>query len=322
MGANDDTAQPEPRFDAAVPDTGYRWWYVDGISDDGKNGIVVIAFIGSVFSPYYFSARARGHGNPYDFCSINVGLYRQRGKLWAMTERDQGDVSQSATRFDVGPSSLRWEADQLIIDISERSTPFARRLVGRVVVKPQVLNDACFSLDPDGRHTWRPISPIARVEVDMDTPEWRWQGDAYFDTNYGIRPLEEDFLGWNWSRHSAASRASITYAADLVGGGRTSLALAFEPDGSVTHSDVPPEIRLPGTGWRIDRRTRSAVDVSVYRTLEDTPFYARSILQTSAGDKPSLVMHESLSLSRFKSGWVRRLLPFRMPRVRSKQSDS
>ena len=40
-----------PAFDQLVPNGGYLWWYVDGISDDGKHGITIIAFVGSVFSP-------------------------------------------------------------------------------------------------------------------------------------------------------------------------------------------------------------------------------------------------------------------------------
>ena len=32
---------------------GYVWWYVDALSDDGRHGLTLIAFIGSVFSPYY-----------------------------------------------------------------------------------------------------------------------------------------------------------------------------------------------------------------------------------------------------------------------------
>jgi hypothetical protein len=43
-----------PGFDATVGgDGGYIWWYVDALSDDGVHGLTMIAFIGSVFSPYY-----------------------------------------------------------------------------------------------------------------------------------------------------------------------------------------------------------------------------------------------------------------------------
>ena len=42
-----------PRFDAPVPAGGYSWWYVDALSDDGRHGLTIIAFLGSVFSPYY-----------------------------------------------------------------------------------------------------------------------------------------------------------------------------------------------------------------------------------------------------------------------------
>ena len=305
-----------PRFDVIVPDRGYRWWYVDGISDDGKDGIVIIAFIGSVFSPYYFRAKNQGNGVALDHCAINVGLYRQRGKLWAMTERDSAAVAQSADRFQVGPSAIHWDAGRLIIDICERSMPFAKKLIGQLIVEPEFLNPEAFSLDPAGHHHWQPVSPIGRIHVRMQSPDVDWSGAAYFDTNWGSRPLEEDFSGWNWSRHGDQGEASITYAADLLDGSSTGLALDFNADGGITRRDVPPEFKLPGTGWRIDRRTRSADPLSVDRTLEDTPFYARSLLRSPSN---RLIMHESLSLLRFRSGWVRRLLPFRMPRVTAKR---
>ena len=149
----------------------------------------------------------------------------------------------------------------------------------------------------------------------MRKPEHRWKGAAYFDTNCGSRALEDDFEGWNWSRHGSHNGASITYAATLLGGAESSLALRFDSSGSMEQVPVPPEVSLPGTGWRVARTTRAMQIPAVSRTLEDTPFYARSILEigSEAGGR-ELVMHESLSLSRFKSGWVRMLLPFRMPR--------
>ena len=49
-------------FDRPVTQGGYLWWYLDGLSDDGQWAITLIAFVGTVFSPAYFRARARSGG--------------------------------------------------------------------------------------------------------------------------------------------------------------------------------------------------------------------------------------------------------------------
>ncbi len=305
-----------PHFDVAVPRNGYRWWYVDGLSDDNRSGIVVIAFVGSVFSPYYFSARRRGHGDPEDHCAINVGLYRPSSKLWAMTERSRHSLARSDDRFQVGPSDLRWDGDKLEIRVRERSAPFARRVEGRIVVRPRLVNDRALALDAGGRHLWQPLAPLAHIDVDFRRPEWRWQGDAYFDTNAGQRALEDDFRCWNWSRSAHGDDTAITYAVTQTDGAERSFALRFAADGQLQQQEVPPSVPLPQTLWRVARETRSHCAATLARTLEDTPFYSRSLLSIADGDAARLYVHESLALDRFCAPWVRTLLPFRMPRVR------
>jgi carotenoid 1,2-hydratase len=49
--------------------------------------------------------------------------------------------------------------------------------------------------------------------------------------------------------------------------------------------------------------------------LEDAPFYARSLLDGGYGGQPAAIMHESLSLRRFRQPIVQAMLPFRMPRT-------
>jgi hypothetical protein len=85
-----------PNFTAPVGgDGGYIWWYLDAVSDDGKYGLTLIAFIGSVFSPYYAWS---GWKNPFNHCAINVALYRLDGAggRWAMTERRADQLDRSA----------------------------------------------------------------------------------------------------------------------------------------------------------------------------------------------------------------------------------
>jgi len=316
MSSTPATGQPAPRFDVEVPAGGYRWWYVDGLSADGEQGIVVIAFIGSVFSPYYFRARARGPADPEQYCAINVGLYRRRARRWAMTERSAAALERGVEWFRVGPSRLDWDGDRLRIDVRERAAPFAQRLEGRIVVRPAFLNLRAFALDACALHTWQPIAPAGEIDVEFTKPAVRWHGDAYFDTNAGARALELDFERWNWSRTGGAGRTSITYAVTTTAGDERALALEFAGDGACREVDVPPVVPLEMTGWRVARETRAHSIPSVVRTLEDTPFYARSVLQSPDHDAPT--MHESLSLARFRSAWVRTLLPFRMPRFASR----
>ena len=75
------------------------------LSDDGRAGLTIIAFIGSVFSPYYAFARRRGAADPEQFCALNVALYGPGGR-WAMTERSKRHVTRQPDRFAVGPSAL------------------------------------------------------------------------------------------------------------------------------------------------------------------------------------------------------------------------
>ena len=51
------------------------------------------------------------------------------------------------------------------------------------------------------------------------------------------------------------------------------------------------------------------------RTLEDAPFYARSVVSAKLLGEHVTLMHESLSLDRFRMPMVQAMLPFRMPRA-------
>ena len=103
-------------------------------------------------------------------------------------------------------------------------------------------------------------------------------------------------------RHFAAAKKIADWAARNDGGVET-----FAP---------PPTVSLAPTRWRIERRVGvepGHVPAAV-ATLEDTPFYARSIVMTRLLGQPVNAMHETLSLERFRSPWVQAMLPFRMPR--------
>ncbi len=215
----------------------------------------------------------------------------------------------------IGPSALHWRGDALQVQIDEVAVPWPSRLRGSLRLSPQVCLDEPHALDAGQQHHWRPIAPRARIEVDLPQPGLRWQGDAYFDSNFGVRPLEADFERWHWSRASlSAKRSAVLYDVTRSDGSAHSLALHFDAHGGSERFDAPPPAALPRSGWRVERATRSETPATVQRTLEDGPFYARSLLRAQLLGEPVLAMHESLSMRRFVSPWVQAMLPFRMPR--------
>jgi carotenoid 1,2-hydratase len=303
-------------FNLVVPPNGYVWWYVDALSDDGDNGLTIIAFIGSVFSPYYAFARRSGKADPLNHCALNVALYRKDGKRWAMTERARGRVARTVNSLLIGPSDLSWDGTSLTININEMSAPVPGRIKGRVRVHPSALTTQAFTLNPDGNHRWWPIAPSARVEVEMASPALRWQGEGYFDMNAGDAPIETGFSDWEWSRGALRDGAAILYEAQRRDGSRFDLAVTFDAQGNMQPFDAPALAPLARSGWRVNRSARTDDQARVVKTLEDAPFYARSVVATKLLGEKVTLMHESLSLDRFKMPVVQAMLPFRMPRRR------
>ncbi|MEL6547969.1 MAG: hypothetical protein AAFQ82_25310, partial [Myxococcota bacterium] len=141
-------------------------------------------------------------------------------------------------------------------------------------------------------------------------------GHGYLDSNWGSEPLQEGFTHWNWSRTGDERETYIHYDCHCPDGSSPSLALRFDALGRAEKIDAAPLHGLAPTGWRIARESRGPT--TVLNTLEDTPFYARSLIETQVGDVRRRGVHESLSLRRFAHPVVRLMLPFRMPRIRGR----
>ena len=71
-----------PNFNIDVPPNGYAWWYIDGIDPISGKAISIIAFIGSVFSPWY---KWSGRKVPQNNVCINVATYGPGGRFTMTT---------------------------------------------------------------------------------------------------------------------------------------------------------------------------------------------------------------------------------------------
>ena len=306
-----------PRFDQAVPPGAYLWWYVDALSDDGQWGPSIIAFVGSVFSPYYAWANKKQPANANDYCAINVALYTPNSKHWTMTERAQNAIQRTEHTFTIGPSHLHWENDVLTIKIKERVPLLGNKVEGTIKVYPDQLFNHVVALDDQGKHRWGPISPSARVEVSFAKPNLHWKGSAYFDSNEGDEAVSQSFSEWDWSRaHLRDGSTAVIYDVRQSNGAERIIASKFNLDGTVEPFTAPERVSLRKTGWGIKRNMRSEkpTAVELLNTYEDTPFYARSRIQSHLLGEEVISMHETLNVNRLKSNIVQLMLPWRMPR--------
>lgn len=233
-----------------------------------------------------------------------------------MTERSRDAISRKRDEFVIGPSRVDWDGESLTFRIDEVATPFPHRVEGVVRVYPSALTSKAFKLDAAGHHRWHPIAPCSRVQVDFRQPAMRWLGEGYFDMNDGDAPLERDFRSWEWSRADTHKGTIVSYDTIARDQDGAALAMRFDRTGAVEHLEPLAPTKLHSTGWRVARTARSDAQqpVIVARTLEDAPFYARSQLSGTLFGETADIMHESLSLDRFRMPIVQAMLPFRMPR--------
>lgn len=273
--------------------------------------------MGSVFSPTYFRARARQLvPQPERFCALNVALYRQGRKHWAFTEHPLTRVRRSRDRFELGRSHVAWEGDELVIRVGERSTGLGVPLRGTVRLRPHHRFDRAMPLDPAGRHHWWPVAPLSEIEVALDRPSLRFRGSGYHDTNFGREPLERGFSTWDWSRAELPEGTAVLYDPRPREGQGRLRGLLYRHDGRIEPLQVTERYVLPKTSWGVGRTTRADEGAAprVRRTLENTPFYSRSLVETALRGRSVTAVHESLSLDRFVHPVVQLMIPFRLRR--------
>jgi carotenoid 1,2-hydratase len=300
-------------MDAFVPQNGYRWIYVDCTSDDTEHTLVVIAMLGNVFSPAYRKARKRAGSegaNPLDFCTMNVALYNKSGQqVWALTETST--VSRSAVHLTIGKSTLALSGNTLLISIDEQAAKGSKVIRGTLEINLGERLDRSFDLNGDGKHTWTPIQPTARCKVFLQSPELNFSGAAYVDSNHGVEALEDGFTRWNWSRATSAEGVSwISYETESKNEKRA-LHL-FHAEGTLERVIAPAAIQRLSKGTYGLVSTGRIDSLESVQTLEDSPFYARSLVTGQIGSHTVTMVHEHVDLDRFAKSWVQFLIPFRM----------
>ena len=306
----------EPNFNLEVPPNGYAWWYIDGVEPNTGQAVSIIAFIGSVFSPWY---KWSGRKKPQNNVCLNIATYGKKGRF-AMTDRGDSALIQEAHKLTIGPSSLTWDQTEkkLVIEIDEISSlPFISKLKGTITLKPTGITDVELPLTKEGTHVWRPFAPTAEIDVDLNKPEWQWTGHGYFDANFGTRALEQDFDYWTWGRFPLKTGTSCFYDLELRNNEQYQFGFHFERDGIPSDiTDAPKNKRFSRSLWGIRRETRCDKEYKPRqeKSLLDAPFYSRATVSTRIKGIKTIGVFEALDLRRFRNPLLMFMLAVRVPR--------
>ncbi|SEW41617.1 hydroxyneurosporene synthase [Cognatiyoonia koreensis] len=272
-----------------------------------------MGFIGSVFSPWYAWS---GRKDPANNCCINVATYGKGGRF-TMTDRGRAALRTSRDTLEVGPSSMHWDGDKLVISIDEiASPPLVSRVRGTITVTPSALTSVELPLKADGSHVWRPFGPISDISVDLEANGWQWSGKGYFDANFGTRALEQDFDYWTWGCFPGARGATAFYDVTRRDGSTFETAVRFDPDGSAEQIAGQPQTPLKRSLWQVKRETRADPGAEPRQVLSmlDAPFYSRSAVETVLDGERCVGVHEALDLTRFRMAALKPMLAVRVPR--------
>ena len=236
-----------------------------------------------------------------------------------MTDRGKSALRQSEDLFQVGPSSMRWNKDRLIIDVNEISAlPMISRVRGQIIVNPMAVTSVELALTNDGAHIWRPFSPTAKITVDLNGKGWQWEGHGYFDSNFGTRALEEDFSYWTWGRYPTKGGSTCFYDATRLDGSELAAGIHFDEAGNADHITLPPKVPLKRSLWTVSRETRAdnGYKPTQVKNMLDAPFYSRSAVKTRLDGEETIGVHEALDLVRFRNPFMKPILAVRVPRRR------
>jgi carotenoid 1,2-hydratase len=234
-----------------------------------------------------------------------------------MTDRGESALRRSKDALTVGPSQMAWQDGQLVIYINEVSSPpIVSRMRGQIRITPSAVTSVELPLTQDGAHVWRPFAPTARIAVDLEAEGWQFEGHGYFDSNFGTRPLEQDFSYWTWGRFPTKDGSACFYDADRRDGTRLDAAIAFDRDGVASFVDAPPRTPFKRTLWALRRETRADAGVTPrqIKAMLDAPFYSRSVVETQVNGEVVQGVHEALDLNRYAQPLLKPMLACRVPR--------
>ncbi|MBD3615570.1 MAG: hypothetical protein HUJ22_03280 [Gracilimonas sp.] len=211
MNISTDFTQVSP--DTGKPESGYEWWYFDGMSADGKYGFSVIFYQNNPFSTRKIKELENGSINHKSYPAVSISLYENNKTIYySFLEFEESDYEwrEGELMLTIGRDSFSYSisGDTVNIEIM-----LNQQLASGHKIRGTISGSGCLtasnliqSMDED-RHLWNLILPSMNLEADIDLYGRRgeervhFHGKGYHDHNTGFEPMKESFKDWYWGRY-------------------------------------------------------------------------------------------------------------------------
>lgn len=309
---------------------GFAWWYCDLVDDDG-NGVIAILSLGLPFLPGYASLARRSEApaarlRPSVFLSA---VRNHRLCFWALHEVEPSDVVWEADRVRLGGSGLdvRIEGGQVYMQAAlQGQLPGCAWHAELDVIGP--LRQPSGPEPSQAAHEWTILTAVARGTASLTarSEHLAVEGRAYFDRNAGDASLDGlDCASWTWGRLAFPAAERVWYLATDTEGRHHSLAMTVHADGRSELVRGIVEARGQRRGrWGMPYPAEIAVGdslaVRMPRPIDDSPFYARYVVQGECDGQPGLGFAEACVPSRIDQAWFRPLLRMTVARDQGRNS--
>ena len=224
------------------------------------------------------------------YCALNVALYGAGGQaLGDDRARPRERCAASAHALEIGPSALAWDGRALTVRIDEITAPLPSRIRGTVRLAPGRRDRATsFALDDEALHRWSPIAPVRASRGRARSARAAVGRRRLPRLERGRRAARARLhaAGTGRARRLCRRRYGRALRRQPAPRAATSRSRSGStPRGGVERFEPPPRCRAAAerlAGGARHARPTPAARARVVQTLEDAPFYARSLVAARA----------------------------------------
>jgi carotenoid 1,2-hydratase len=295
MNISTDLKQITPDFKKSFG--GYEWWYFDGLSDNGKEGIVIIIYETNPFSTRYIRELDNQTNKQKFYPAISVSLYKNGKTIYySFMEFDEGafNWSEDSKELKIGKDSVRYSATDESLDFEltlDQQLESGYSVHG--VIKGQGVKSHSKLIESvsEDQHAWNLLLPVVDLEVKLHVngvdgeEEVHFDGKGYHDHNTGQEPMMESFKDWYWGRYHFEGFTLVYYLMQKHGSTQFEGWLIDQKNQEVLEYFQEAELGYFSRNWfglnsarKIELKSgQVAVNIQCITKIDDGPFYQRFI---------------------------------------------